>query len=56
MDKYKQMDMILPTQKVYGLGERHREFELNEGTWTMWARSHNGPDGTTMYDNGEGGK
>jgi len=36
-DKYMQMDLILPSQRVFGLGERNREFNLGEGTWTMWA-------------------
>jgi hypothetical protein len=37
MDKYMQMDLILPSRRIFGLGERNREFNLGEGTWTMWA-------------------
>ena len=37
MDKYIQMDLTLPSQRIYGLGERVREFNLTEGTWTMWS-------------------
>lgn len=51
MDKYIQMDMRLPTQRIYGLGERKREFQLTEGTWTMWANGRETP-----YDDGTGGK
>ena len=36
-DKYMQMDLILPSQRLFGLGERRKEFSLTEGTWTMWA-------------------
>ena len=37
MDKYSQLDLSLPTQRLFGFGERNREFNLVEGTWTMWA-------------------
>lgn len=37
MDKYIQMDFTLPSQNIYGLGERVHEFNIGEGTWTMWA-------------------
>lgn len=37
MDKYIQMDFTLPSQNIYGLGERIHEFGLGEGTYTMWA-------------------
>ena len=50
MDKYTQMDMNLPSRRIYGLGERNRNFTLEEGTWTMWA---NGQE--TPYDDGTGG-
>ena len=50
-DKYIQMDINLPSQRIYGLGERQRELLLDEGTWTMWA---NGQE--TPYDDGKGGK
>ena len=50
MDKYMQMDFKLPSQRLFGLGERNREFQLTEGTWTMFA---NGQE--TPYDDGTGG-
>lgn len=50
MDKYIQLDMKLPSRRIYGLGERNRNFTLEEGTWTMWA---NGQE--TPFDNGTGG-
>lgn len=50
-DKYMQIDFKLPTQRIYGFGERQREFTLGEGTWTMWA---NGQE--TPYDDGTGFK
>lgn len=49
-DKFMQMDLILPTRRVFGLGERRKEFGLTEGTWTMWA---NGQE--TPYDTGNAG-
>lgn len=51
MDKFIQMDLQLPSQRMYGLGERVREFQLTQGTWTMWARGADSP-----YDDGTGGK
>jgi alpha-glucosidase (family GH31 glycosyl hydrolase) len=51
MDKFIQMDLLLPSQKVYGLGERVHEFQLGEGTWTMWASGQDSP-----YDDGQGRK
>jgi alpha-glucosidase (family GH31 glycosyl hydrolase) len=41
----------MPSGRIYGLGERQREFSLVPGTWTMWA---NGRD--SQYDDGSGGK
>lgn len=49
MDKFIQMDFILPSQRIFGLGERVREFQLTEGTWTMWASGQN-----SAYDDGTG--
>lgn len=43
------MDFILPSQRIFGFGERVREFQLTEGTWTMWAIGQNSP-----YDDGTG--
>lgn len=52
MDKYLQLDLVLPSRRIYGLGERNREFTLTEGTYTMWA-THDNHD----YDDGRrGGK
>lgn len=50
LDKYLQMDFVLPSQRIFGLGERNREFRLSEGTWTMWANGRETP-----YDDGSGG-
>lgn len=36
-NKFIQMDFKLPSQRIYGLGERNKKFNLEEGTWTMWA-------------------
>ena len=51
MDKYIQMDFKLPSQRVFGFGERVHEFQLGEGTWTMWANAQDSPidDGTGRY-------
>jgi hypothetical protein len=51
LDKYLQIDLQLPTRNIYGLGERTREFNLGEGTWTMWANGE-----AHEYDDGTGGK
>jgi alpha-glucosidase (family GH31 glycosyl hydrolase) len=57
MDKYFQMDMVLPSRRIYGLGERNRNFTLDEGTYTMWARHEpvtQVDDGTTGEGNSNG--
>jgi hypothetical protein len=41
-DKYIQMDYTLPSQYVYGLGDRIHEFRLNEGAFTMWSSGQKG--------------
>lgn len=46
-----QLDLILPSQRIFGLGQRNREFALTEGTWTMWSIAAFNP-----YDDGTGGK
>ena len=45
-----QVDLVLPTQNIYGFGERNREFKLVEGTYTMWASGYG-----AQYDDGSGG-
>jgi hypothetical protein len=50
-DKYLQMDFKLPTQHLFGFGERNHEFKLSEGTWTMWASGQQ-----ASYDDGTGFK
>lgn len=45
-----QLDLQVPSQRIYGLGERNRQFTLTAGTWTMWANGQASP-----YDNGQGG-
>lgn len=49
-DKYIQLDMKVATQKIYGFGERMRNFSLSEGAWTMWTNGQKSP-----YDDGTGG-
>ena len=31
------MDFKLPSQNVYGLGDRVKELKLTEGAYTMWS-------------------
>jgi alpha-glucosidase len=50
-DKYLQLDLTLPSQRIFGLGERQHEFSIKEGTWTMWSNSD-----VPSYDIGNGGK
>ena len=40
-DRYLQIDLQLPSQRVFGLGESQREFQFGEGTWKMWANGQN---------------
>lgn len=47
MDKYIQLDLQLPSKRIFGLGERKSNFLLGEGAWTMWA---NGAE--PKFDNG----
>ena len=51
MDKFIQMDFNLPSQRLFGLGERIHEFKLQEGAWNMWAHGQPSP-----YDDGSGRK
>ena len=51
MDKYLQMDINLPSRRIYGFGERVKSFALGEGTWTMWASGN-----ANKTDNGMGGQ
>lgn len=50
-DKFMQLDLQVPSQRIYGFGERQRQFTLDEGTWTMWANGR-----PNSYDDGTGGK
>jgi hypothetical protein len=45
------MDFILSSQRIHGLGERLRGFNLGEGTYTMWATGQD-----NVYDDGRGRK
>lgn len=36
-DKFIQVDFLLPSQRIFGFGERVHDFLLVEGTYTMWA-------------------
>lgn len=45
------MDFKLPTQHLFGFGERNHEFKLSEGSWTMWASGQQ-----PSYDDGTGFK
>lgn len=51
MDKFIQMDFNLPSQRLFGFGERIHEFALKEGAWNMWAHGQPSP-----YDDGSGRK
>jgi hypothetical protein len=51
MDKFIQMDFNLPSQNLYGFGERIHEFGLKEGAWNMWAHGQPNP-----YDDGQSGR
>jgi len=51
MDKFIQMDFNLPSQNLFGFGERIHEFGLKEGAWNMWANGQPSP-----YDDGTSGR
>jgi alpha-glucosidase (family GH31 glycosyl hydrolase) len=38
LDKYIQLDMKLPTQKIFGFGQLQGKFSLGEGAHTMWSQ------------------
>lgn len=40
MDKYLQLDLNLPSRRIYGFGERSRQFTLGEGVFKMWSTRH----------------
>jgi len=50
-DKFIQIDMTIPTGRIYGFGERETSFDLGRGAWTMWPT-----DNKAEYDSGLGGK
>jgi hypothetical protein len=50
-DKYIQMDFLLPSDELYGFGERMTTHKLQEGAWGMWA---NGRAEQLETDNGLG--
>ena len=50
-DKFIQVDMKLPSGKIYGFGERAASFDLGYGAWSMWSQ---GVD--AEQDIGQGGK
>ena len=45
---------MLPSRRIYGLGERKGGFTLGEGTWTMWGQTPK--DEPAQFDDGLGGK
>jgi len=49
-DKYLQIDLQVPTQKIFGFGERESNFLRDQGAWTLWANGQ-----STAYDAGHGG-
>jgi len=50
-DKYTQIDMAVPSNRIYGLGERESGFALGEGAWSMWSTQNE-----AEFDDGYGGK
>jgi len=49
-DKYIEFDVILPINRVFGLGERISHFALPPGTYTIWNHENMSP-----FDDGSGG-
>jgi alpha-glucosidase (family GH31 glycosyl hydrolase) len=49
INKFTQMDFLLPSQRLYGFGERVHSFPLEAGTYTMWAQGQDSP-----VDDGQG--
>ena len=50
-DTYINFESKLTSNKIYGFGERTHDFQLNEGTYTIWPHDCGG----TKYDDGQGG-
>lgn len=51
MTQYIEIGFKLTTNKVYGLGERISDLDLNAGKWDMFAQYQ-----PYVYDNGKGGR
>ena len=51
-DTYINFESKLSSDKIYGFGERTHDFQLKEGTYTIWPNDCGG----TEYDDGFGGK
>lgn len=51
-EKFSELGLRLPTKRVYGLGQHNSQIQLKNGTYSLWARSFDGP---LPYDNGNGG-
>jgi len=49
-DLYIQLSTILPTENVFGFGERNYKFKLTPGTYTIWGR-----DDFMILEDGQGG-
>jgi len=50
-DLYIELTTTLPTDKVYGFGERNYKFKLDPGVYTIWGR-----DDPKIMEDGSGGK
>ena len=50
-DTFINFESKLSSNKIYGLGERVHDFELKEGTYTIWPQD----PGEAKYDDGKGG-
>lgn len=49
MKRYNQLDLVVPSKHIFGLGERTTNLTIGEGAWTLWA------DGQEpKYDTGVG--
>ena len=51
-DKFSEIGMVLPTKRVFGLGQGLRQFQLASGVYTLWSK---GTEKGLPLDNAEGG-
>ena len=50
-EKFSEIGFVLPTKRIFGLGQRNSKFQLTNGTYTLFSTS---AEKGLPTDNGEG--